>query len=171
MPAIIRAGLFHAVTMLFLALTALIAQEPPAASSAAPVPVQIAAAKRAFIANGGGENSPLARDGRGSWFSGGPDRAYNQFYAAMKIWGRHELVPTPTDADLVFEISFSLPGSSQADAGRFRLSIIDPKTRTLLWALTERVAPFARQKTGDRNYDQALAYLVQDLKNLVARSH
>ena len=41
-------------------------------------------------------------------YSGGPDRAYNEFYAAMKTWGRYELVAAPRDADLVFEIRLTV---------------------------------------------------------------
>lgn len=51
----------------------------------APVPPQIAAAKRVFIANGGGA---ALDDAMGPTIvKGGPDRAYNQFYAAMKSGG------------------------------------------------------------------------------------
>ena len=32
---------------------------------------------------------------------------YNEFYAAMKSWGRYELVSSPADADMVFEIRFA----------------------------------------------------------------
>jgi hypothetical protein len=46
----------------------------------APIPSQILAAKKIFIANRGGDevlfDSPQ--------YSGGPDRLYNEFYAAMK---------------------------------------------------------------------------------------
>src|SRR5438445_7063479 len=52
----------------------------------APIPEQILAAKKVFVANAGGED-PSSDD---PLFSGGPDRAYNQFYAAMKTWGRYE---------------------------------------------------------------------------------
>jgi len=50
--------------------------------AAAPIPAQISAAKRVFVANAGGD-SPSTED---PLFAGGPDRAYNQFYAAMKTW-------------------------------------------------------------------------------------
>jgi hypothetical protein len=70
----------------------------------APIPAQILTAKKVFIANGGGDESRYDT----AWFSGGPDRAYNQFYAAMKTWGRYELVAAPGDADLVFEIRLTV---------------------------------------------------------------
>jgi hypothetical protein len=68
-------------------------QTPPA-----PIPPQILAAKRVFIGNAGGEDLSL--------YTGGPDRPYNQFYAAVKSSGRFELLSAPADADLLFEISF-----------------------------------------------------------------
>ena len=46
----------------------------------APIPAQILTAKKVFIANGGGDES---RE-EGASYSGGPDRAYNEFYAAME---------------------------------------------------------------------------------------
>ena len=69
-------------------------QVPPA-----PVPPQILSAKKVFIANAGGEQP--AEDAQ---YSGDSDRAYNQFYAAMRTWGRYELVASPAEADLWFEI-------------------------------------------------------------------
>ena len=48
-----------------------------------PIPAQILAAKKVFVANAGGDEPP-ADDAQ---FSGDSDRAYNQFYAAMKTWG------------------------------------------------------------------------------------
>ena len=40
---------------------------------------------------------------------GGSNEPYNRFYAAMKSWGRYELVASPADADWVFEIRFTAP--------------------------------------------------------------
>lgn len=49
------------------------------AAPPAPLPAQIASAKRVFISNGAEQ-----RDFAGDLpFSSGPDRAYNQFYAAV----------------------------------------------------------------------------------------
>ena len=49
-------------------------------STPAPIPTQILTAKKVFIANGGGDKSGYDA----AMYSGGPDRAYNEFYAAMK---------------------------------------------------------------------------------------
>lgn len=65
---------------------------------AAPIPPDILSSKTAFIANAGGEDS--------SDFTGGPDRAYNELYAAMKSWGKYKLVSYPESASLSLEIQF-----------------------------------------------------------------
>jgi hypothetical protein len=69
------------------------------ATNPAPVPAQILAAKKVFIANGGGDEACYGDE---ALYSGGPDRTYNEFYAAMKNWIRYELAIAPADADLVF---------------------------------------------------------------------
>jgi len=46
----------------------------------APIPAQIVAAKKVFIANGGGDDPGMPDP----LFSGGSDRPYNQFYASLK---------------------------------------------------------------------------------------
>ena len=70
----------------------------------APIPAQIVAAKKVFIANGGGDDPGMPDP----LFSGGSDRPYNQFYASLKSSGKYELVGSPAEADLLFEIRFSV---------------------------------------------------------------
>ena len=146
-------------------------QIPPA-----PIPAQISTAKRVFIANGGGDDpgidDPL--------FSGGVDRSYNQFYAAMKSAGRYELVGSPAEADLLFEIRFAVETSTtkvfKGDTigpsldPQFRMEIRDPKTNTLLWAFTEHVQWAILQGNRNRNFDQASARIVADVLALGTRA-
>jgi hypothetical protein len=73
----------------------LTAQQPPEVP-VAPVRAQVLEGKKAFISNG-----------ESTGHTGIPDRAYNEFYAAMKAWGRYHLVPTPAEADLVLEVRFT----------------------------------------------------------------
>ena len=145
------------------------AQSP---NTPAPIPAQIVAAKKVFISNAG-------QDGLGG-FSGDPDRAYNQFYSAMKSWGQYELVSSPADADLVFEVSFEVQaiGASviKGDtvgtgyAPRFRLLILDPKTHFTLWTLTEHINWARLAANRDKDFDQGLTTLVADLKRLANQS-
>ena len=143
----------------------------------APLPAQIYTSKRAFISNAGGDTNSL--------YSGGPDRLYNQFYMALQSWGRYQLVANPAESDVVLAVSFNNPftgdnsksgnGSTQPVVGRsasdpqFRLTIIDPTTRVTLWTFTEHVQFALLQGNRDKNFDQALAALVNDLKNVAGR--
>ncbi|MGA7852344.1 MAG: hypothetical protein WCA15_03395 [Candidatus Acidiferrales bacterium] len=144
------------------------------AAAAAPVPPQILSAKNIFISNGGGASDPYT--GRYGDFSGGPDRAYNDFYAALKTFPKYTLVSAPSDADLVFEISFS-EFPVQAAAGKetvtvadakFRLIILDPKTHMTLWTITEYVGDAILEGNREKNYVQAMGRVVADLQALTS---
>jgi hypothetical protein len=135
----------------------------------APIPAPILAARKIFIANAGGED--LFDDSK----YGGPDRTYNQFYAAVKNWGRYEIVSAPAAADLLFEIRLTAPSAERAVARedvlgsvnfdpQFRLEIRDAKTNSLLWAITEHAGWAVLQGNRDKNFDQAMGKLVGDLQ-------
>ncbi|MGA3373505.1 MAG: hypothetical protein ABSC48_17280 [Terracidiphilus sp.] len=126
---------------------------------AAPLPSQILTAKKVFISNtGGGFDSKV--------WSGGPDRIYNEFYAAMKSGGPYELVPAPADADLVLDVNV-IPNSV---VWQFRLQVLDPKTRIVLWTRYEPLMITVSQKTRDKNFDDTINKLVDDLKALTAQT-
>ena len=141
---------------------------------AAPMPPLIVSAKKVFVSNAGGGCGLFGKAG----FSGGPNRPYDQFYAAVKSWGRYELVASPADADLAFEIGFPCPSAGMNvvrgdSAGplydpQLRLVISDVKTRITLWGITERVEPAYSQRNLDKNFDRAMQQLMNDLKSLAA---
>ena len=134
--------------------------------TAAPIPPQIANAKRVFISNAGEEtNFRLPKD---AWYSGGPNRTYNQFYAAMKSWGRYELVSSPADADLVFEIGFTDRPQTPIALTQIKLVLRDPKTNVRLWTLTSYVDFAGTPKNREKNYDTAMSALMDDLKSLAS---
>jgi hypothetical protein len=128
-----------------------------------PIPAQILAAKKVFIANGGGDESHYEE----ASYSGRPDRAYNEFYAAMKTWGRYELVAAPGDADLVFEIRLTV---FQLQRERVlsddRIVIRDPKTHETLWGLTEHARGAVLLSNRDKNFEQALAALIAEVQRI-----
>jgi hypothetical protein len=140
------------------------------ATQPAPIPAQILTAKNVFIANGGGDESRC----EATSYSGGPDRTYNEFYAAMKTWGRYELVAAPGDADLVFEIRlivFQLRTDRLADDttesdSQFRIVIRDPKTHETLWGLTEHAQGAVLQSNRDKNFEQAMAAVVAEVQRI-----
>ena len=162
-----------ALALALIALQAAAAKDTKEAPPA-PVPVQILAAKTVFIANAGGEQNPSD-----SQFNGGPDRAYNQLYAEMKTWGRYELVSSPADADLFFELRFTQTrvASDPQEAlkldvvydPQLRLVIRDPKTQAVLWGFTEHMQWAILQGNRDKNFDQGIAKLMLDVRGLAAR--
>lgn len=165
MSRIVRSGIFS-VLLALMSGSSVQAQRVKAAP--APLPTQIISAKKVFIANAGHERNPDAYS-----YSGGTDRTYNQFYSAMKSWGRYEIVGAPADCDLVFEIRFIntvVGGSSMSPmiSTQFRLKILDPKTHVVVWAFTEHAEWARSQGNRDKNFDEALGKVVDDVKNLAA---
>jgi hypothetical protein len=131
----------------------------------APIPAQIGSAKRLFISNAGEE--AFFRLPKDAMYRGGANRAYNQFYAAMKSWGRYELVSAPADADLVFEIGFIEKYEGTLPVFQFKLVVLDLKTHVALWTITEYAEPAGMAKNREKNYDLAMSALVEDVKIVV----
>jgi hypothetical protein len=146
------------------------AQSKAAVAPPAPIPPQILAAKKVFIANAGGDEM----DGDDPRFSGGPDRAYNEFCAAMKSWGRFEIVNAPADADLLLEIRQYVSAVTPTGRGsssfipQFQLNIRDSKTNAMLWGFNVHSHFGIGQADSDRNFSSAVGRLATDLRILVA---
>ena len=130
---------------------------------AAPLPSQLFTAKTMFISNAGGEADPNDTHRR-TGYKVEANRTYNLVYAAMKSWGRYQLVSTPAEADLVVEVHFV---ESMKYLDQFRLTVFDPKTHTLLWTLSRSIEPAFFQHNRDKNFDLAINGLVDELKDLV----
>ncbi len=141
-----------ALLMVAMSASCALAQDP----GPAPIPTQIIAGKKAFISNASGV-SAVAK--------GVPEQIYNEFYAAMKSWGRYDLVRAPADADLVIEIRIVVIFSGE----QVRVTMLDPKTHVVLWAFTEAVPVAARQSTRRKNLDVAMRALVNDVRNLTGQ--
>lgn len=171
MLRILRAGLVHGlIAAAFWSGGAIHAQTV----ASAPVPPELTTATRVFISNAGADSGLFP-----SPFTGAPDRAYNEFYAAIKDWGRYQLVADPASADLVFELQLTAPsGPSDPDKTKgasdplpmLRLVIFDRKTHYVLWALTESIDHAVGAKAHNRNFDDAIAALTTELKRLTAPS-
>lgn len=165
----------------FLGLVGVLASSPGVikqskSAGPGPIPAQIASAKAVFIANAPGDTFPDTY--------GGPDRPYNEFYGAMKSWGHYELVSSPAEADLVFEISYtnsliglggtSTPVCSSTTNTQLLLVIVDPKTRIPLWWFGEAIAVkqrvFHAQGNLEDGFNDALSKLMEDVKKLSGAS-
>jgi len=125
--------------------------------------MQLTTARKVFISNGGDDPH----------FKGlGLGRSYNQFYAAMREWGRYELVSPPTEADVVLEVQLASQleqyGNDLRIVPLLRLAILDPKTHTTLWVFMEELETHgfvgAHQ---DAKFDAAMARIVSDVKGLM----
>jgi hypothetical protein len=142
----------------------------------APVPGQIIAAKRVFISNAGSESYGSESYFRLTRYDGGPDRFYNQFYAAMKNWGRYELADSPANADMVCEVRFTSPIVDRQSHleliydPQLNLTFVDPKTRVALWSLTEHIQTARNREADNRNFDQAVSRIVDRARLLAAGS-
>lgn len=154
------------VVMCGMAVNAATQDAGKPATTPAPTPTAIQTAKRVFLGNAGVDGMSIAAFRR----SGDMNRPYNWFYDAMKNWGRYELVGSPADADLVFEISFAAPLVGADKLATFapylRLEILDAKTHFLLWTIVEPVDGAYRQATWDKNFTTGMTNLVSDLKNI-----
>jgi hypothetical protein len=141
-----------------------ISDPPPA-----PVPAPIFSARKIFISNATGE-IPMPQETL--------NLAYNEFYASMKNWGRYEVVADPSDADLVFELRFHYSvgptGVVQGSGGstedfQLRVSILDSRTRTILWAVSKSIPQSNKKEKSRQFFDQAMAVLVDNLKKLATQ--
>jgi hypothetical protein len=115
------------------------------------------------------------QSGGGPYIAGDPDRPYDQFFAGLKAFGKFDLVPDPSEADLVLELQLTAPngpskGSKVNGASdpvpMLRLVIYDRKSHYVLWAVTESIEIAFLQKTHDRNFDLAVTALLNDFERV-----
>lgn len=166
-----RKSLCVFLALLLAIVPALPAQQSPTVAPvppvAAPVPPQILSAHAVFIANGGGSNYF-------DMFTGGPDRAYNTFYSEIERSGQYQLVSSPAQADVVFQVKAIAPmtgvGDDTGPNPQVVLSIQDPKTNTLLWTTSANVRAVGTKKRRDRQFDDSVAVLVDKLGQITGQT-
>ena len=148
--------------MLTLAIAALAQQTEEIPD--APVPSAIVNSKTVFVSNGG-EQSNYQMAVSDHYYDGGPNRIYNQFYQAMKTWGRYTLASSPGEADLVFEISFD---NRYEALSQIKLKILDSKTHFTLWTITKYAEPAGMAKNREKNLNTAITALMNEVKMLAS---
>jgi hypothetical protein len=136
-------------------------------ASPAHVPAQIAGAHAVFVSNGGGPNYF-------NIFSDGPDRAYNTFYDDLQTANRYQLVGSPSEADLIFEVRSIAPavGNGRGVVNynpQLILSILDPRTHTVLWTTSVNVRAIGTQKRRDRQFDDSVGVLMDKLAQIAGQ--
>jgi len=146
------------------------AQTPASASpssAAVPAPPQTSGLPKVFISNLPGADKLSA--------SGGPGEAYNTFYAAVKKSGQFELVSDPVQADLIFELRYTMPWQCVNQIGNaahesletedyaphITLTIWDPKAHAMRGTYATDIKRAWLKKTVIKNYQQAFETLVQ----------
>lgn len=155
---------FYSSAALALFASLACAQSPPPPATPpqppnAPLPTQLATAHRLFLGNAGDqENADCLR-------------FYNTFYAGVQALKEFELVGEPAQSDLVVELhyEFSLGGGVNGGSNtprQFRVILIDPKTHTILWSITERTNYAVLQKNRDKNLDETITVLLKDFADI-----
>ena len=161
-------ALIACVGLVFATVSGTRAQSP--GKESAPIPTQILTAKRVFISNTGADALAVSAFKR----LGDINLPYARFYSEMKSWGKYELVSTPAEASLVFEIHFGAPISNcdklTSYAPEFELSILDTQSHFVLWRLSAPVDGAVRKSTFAKNLDQGMSALMTDLKSLASQS-
>lgn len=128
----------------------------------APVPTPLLNGKKAFISYELGDVTAFP-----DAYSGGPERAYGEFYSAMKAWNRYTLVADPNDADIVFAVRFVAPPET---VPQIRIGVADAKTHITLWGFVEQVDFKFRKKNRDAAFSDSVKLLVTDIQTLIGQS-
>ena len=154
-----------AAMCLFSSLTAMSARTRKDIATA-PLPAVVVNAKRIFLANGGGSNL-----------------AYDAFYAAIKDWGKYEIVGSPDEAELIVELAYrteqggtrfwstnnTYDGTTQVHSRQIVdpqlvLTIYDAKTKNSLWSEVDHRRLARREKNREEETIDSAERLVNDLK-------
>ena len=122
-----------------------------------PIPAELISAHTVFVVNAGGPDNQLSQS------------VYKSLYATLLNAKHLQLVGSPRDADLAFEISAglhtgSLVAGMPVHPSIIQLDIRDAKTQSLLWSLSEPLV--LNPISGD--VSKAVSRLVADYNTLIA---
>jgi hypothetical protein len=117
-----------------------------------------------LVNNGADQNFPLSAQD-----------AYNKVYSALQAWGHYELVSSPDQADLVFQLHDIAPvtgiygdraGTYAVSSPAFRLAIKNPHTNVTLWTINSPVQVAGHKAARTRQLNIAVTNLVSRVKVL-----
>jgi hypothetical protein len=139
----VRLVVLLSVSALLLSSSSLVSAQ------SAPIPTQILTAKTAFVSNGGSTSAALSSAD-----------LYSGLYGALRTWGKFQLVTTPSEADLIFVVTYAEIPSDVTDGTSFlkpqlTLTVLDPKTHIALWTVTDYERPYAKKV--EHPYDHLIA--------------
>jgi hypothetical protein len=168
MHTTVRKLLCFSLALVFSSTTIIAKAQRTAAVIPVPPPPQISAAHTIFITNGG---APTAFTD----YTGGANRLYNSFYSAIEQWSHYQIVNSPTQADLIFEITGHASSSSYVGTDNLPYSVyqhalvlrvIDPKANAVIWTMAANIQPKGLQGTRDKRFDAATIVLINQLRQL-----
>ena len=148
------------------------AQSTPVTSPASP--------EKAFIGNAGGDfGTGLHVEDFGG---NGGERAYNEFFLAMKQWGHFEIVSNPAHADWLFEINvrneqtcdyrYSRRREHEPVHNDYRIDLLmtDARTGAVRKRFSESLATPQFFSNTDKIFDQGIVALIDDVKQVVGEA-
>ncbi|MGA7159095.1 MAG: hypothetical protein WBY53_19775 [Acidobacteriaceae bacterium] len=158
-----RNAILITLTLLLAAAPTLSAQTTiPATTQNPPLPAALSTAKKLFLGNAGDqENADCLR-------------AYDDLYTGLSSLNRFQLVTDPNQADLILELHYeidlgqALVSSNNRSVRQFRVVLIDPHSHAILWTLVERTNYAILQSNRDKNLDETVSALTNDLSLLVS---
>jgi hypothetical protein len=128
---------------------------------------RVTAAKKIFLSNLGADRLFL------QFIPGGPNGTYDELYATLKQWGRFQLVDSPSEADLIFDIRSSTIGGEYVVPGGlatiardttgwfdpiFTLSIIDPSTHASIYSVQMLAGRGSNKPKGKIAFSESISY-------------
>ena len=138
---------------------------------------RVTAARKVFLSNAGAD-VVYSKD----HMIGGANGGYNELYTSLKQWGRFQLVDSPAQADLVFEIRSTVSigtasvSTAQHHSGLvigttydafFNLSILDPVTGSLLYKIVMPAGQGDSLKAGQIAFAKSIDALTGKIQDLV----
>ncbi len=158
---IIQRATIFSLALLLAAAPSLRAQSP----ISAPLPSQIATSTHVFLSYAAGANAATA------------DQLYSGVYLGLQTWGKYQLVATPVEADLIFEIQYphllSNCSVSQGTGGclesySLNIQILDRATHTVLWTVSEPNKGGRNKTNQDKSTAAMIAATIADLKAIAS---
>jgi hypothetical protein len=179
MNTIVRRPLLYFCFLLpiLLAGCVKVVPSPPPQPPPPDVVSRVTSAKKIFLSNAGADGV-YAKD----QMIGGADGGYNGLYTSLKQWGRFQLVESPIQADLVFEIRSTVTidtasvSTAQHHSGLvlgttyspfFNLSILDSATGTALYKIVMPAGQGDSLKAGRIAFAKSIDALTGKIRDLV----
>jgi hypothetical protein len=158
-------------------LQALLQQAQPAPVASDPAPSPEAVAQARLLA---AKNIFIVSDGSDDAFPTTPAAGHDRFAAAMRSWGRYNIVSSIAEADVVLQLREAVtttvvdgttdsPSASVYHNPFFRLTIADPSSLKPLWVITVPVRTGTRKKDKADLFSISAQNLTSQLKLLVGQ--